>query len=52
MLEAEVNPGILNVCFEGVNYKGVTESEAAYIRGRGRESQKLTPENTLTNIIF
>ncbi len=50
--EAEVNLGILNVCFGGVGYQGVTGSEAEYI-GRGpRGRLMLTPGNTLAYIFF
>ncbi len=52
MLKAEGDLRLLNVGFGGVIYRGVAESEAAYIGWGGRERLTFTPGNTLTNIIF
>jgi hypothetical protein len=40
--KAEVNPGILNVCFGGVIYQGVKESKADISGGGLRESEAHT----------
>ena len=52
MPEAEVNLGILNVCFGGVVYQGVTDSEAAYINRGLRKTEDHAMEYSLCMIFI